>query len=101
MKRTLILLVAIFAANLAGVVVGSSAFADHVGAYDSQHQWHDAQWWFRHDPNWVGMHHPEWAQTYPQWRANGDWDNHHQWHDRQWWVAHDHAWVKEHHPGWL
>ena len=70
------------------------------GDYDSNHQWHDADWWHRNNPDWMYDHHPEWANANPAWRNDGDWDDQHRWHDRDWWVNHNHAWVEQHHPNW-
>jgi len=72
----------------------------HMGAYDQNHQWRDADWWHQNDPNWVYQHHPEWNTDHPTWMKEGNYDDEHHWHDRQWWVQNHPNWVKEHHPHW-
>ena len=71
-----------------------------MGAYDNNHQWHNADWWHHNDPDWMYDHHPEWVRDNPAWRNDGDWDDQHHWHDRNWWVNNNHAWVEQHHPNW-
>jgi hypothetical protein len=77
-----------------------------MGAYDTNHQWRDEDWWHKNDPNWVNQHHPEWNQSHPQWanqggyHGEGAYDNDHRWQNRQWWMEHHPNWVKEHHPQW-
>jgi hypothetical protein len=74
--------------------------AKSMGDYDSNRQWHDADWWHRNNPDWTYDHHPEWVRANPAWRNDGDWDDQHRWHDRNWWVNNNHAWVEQHHPNW-
>lgn len=75
--------------------------ARSMGDYDSNHQWHDADWWHRNNPDWMYNHHPEWVRANPAWRNEGDWDDQHRWHDRNWWVNNNHRdWVEQHHPNW-
>jgi len=31
-----------------------------VGAYDTNHQWHDRSWWMANNRTWVQTNHPEW-----------------------------------------
>ncbi|HEY6419064.1 MAG TPA: hypothetical protein VIX59_08680 [Candidatus Binataceae bacterium] len=80
-----------------------------MGAYDTGHQWRDANWWYGHDPRWVHENHPEWWGYHPEWHPYalvpapvvvGDYDEHHHWHDRGWWVSHNDKWVRAHHPHW-
>src|ERR1700687_3048523 len=30
---------------------------ERLGAYDNQHQWHDANWWHQNSPDWFWSHH--------------------------------------------
>jgi hypothetical protein len=70
------------------------------GDYDSNHQWHDADWWHRNNPDWMYDHHPEWVRDNPAWRNDGDWDDQHRWHSRDWWFNNHREWVEQHHPNW-
>jgi hypothetical protein len=40
------------------------------GAYDTNHQWRDANWWHANDPNWANKNHPEWAAAHPEWNKS-------------------------------
>jgi hypothetical protein len=71
-----------------------------MGAWDRNHQWHDADWWHQNDPDWVYQNHPDWNQSHPAWMNNGDYDDTHHWRNRQWWEQNHPNWVKEHHPHW-
>jgi hypothetical protein len=95
-----LLLAAAFAAVTAGLPMARPVLAAPLGAYDSHHQWHDANWWFRNQPNWVGSHHPDWVQAHPEWRRAGDWDEQHQWHTKTWYVHNRHDWAAHNHPDW-
>ena len=61
------------------------------GAYDEDHNWRDAAWWYQTQPDWTRSHHPEW------W---GDFDSDRQWEPAWWWWRHDPNWVRHHHPEW-
>jgi hypothetical protein len=82
------------------VIPAASAFAREMGAYDSSHKWHDAEWWHKHHHKWMHEHHAEWAEHHPEWLNDGDFDEHRHWHDRDWWLKRRHDWVREHHPDW-
>jgi hypothetical protein len=78
-----------------------------MGAYDSNHQWRDPDWWHQNNPNWVAANHQEWNQSHPEWMraganpvGEGDYDAKHTWRARDWWVQHHPNWVKQHHPEW-
>ena len=71
-----------------------------MGAYDSNHQWRDEDWWHKNDPNWIYQNHPNWNNEHPQWMNDGDYDDQHQWRNRQWWAQNHPNWVKQHHPNW-
>ena len=71
-----------------------------MGAYDSRHQWRDADWWHRNDPNWVYRNHPEWNESHPAWMNDGDYDDSHRWRNRSWWEQNHPEWVKQHRPHW-
>lgn len=80
------------------------------GAWDSNHQWHTANWWRQNNPNWVQQNRPIWMQNRSMMMMNhdgnmanndGDWDEGHHWHKRQWWIRHRRAYARQHHPGWF
>jgi hypothetical protein len=51
------------------------------GDYDSQQQWHDANWWMQNRHDWVIEHHPECTENYARTRGQiGDSDRLHAWH---------------------
>ena len=74
--------------------------ANPPGDYDSNHQWHDSNWWFQNNPNWVYQHHHDWIKANSQWSKNGDWDNHHQWQTKAWFMKNDPSWAHKNHPDW-
>jgi hypothetical protein len=51
------------------------------GAYDTQHQWHDSNWWHQNNPRWFWTTHSERASNHPEWRdQDGYYDQQHTWH---------------------
>jgi hypothetical protein len=71
-----------------------------MGAWDTQHQWRDPDWWHENDPDWAYNNHPEWIQSHPNWMNDGDYDDTHHWRSRDWWRQNHPNWVREHHPHW-
>jgi hypothetical protein len=80
--------------------VNRGRYGSGMGAWDSNHQWRDADWWHRNNPNWVYQNHPEWNQAHPAWTNDGDYDDQHQWRSRSWWQQNHPDWANQHHPHW-